>query len=545
MNLNRVYGNPSLLHNPTIYAARKLILYAHLGKDVQDPAPAPANPIPLNTTSTPNHELTPSDTDSVKDTDASFTWEIPTYRNRSVRASSSSRSSSLSYPSLSPWKQQDYGSQWYEMTENSRCSEGDESIADFSVLPCRTLQFEESAGLDLLGPPATSPAKSVNRMDFLGAFSSPGCQPQPGTSYGTPSRKSSVVSTDEDTTNDKANLETIPTYPKDNGDSGLFMYLDIHGHASKRGIFMYGNYFEDTETKIDALLFPKLMSINSANFDFPACNFTERNMFLKDRHTGAGREGSGRVSVYRATGISYCYTLECNFNTGRFTNNIPLASRDFGRATPPPSFDIPPKYNPAIYEETGKYMAISILDLTESNPWTRLTCSASKTLKGTRNWIRNYIKSAELEAANKSKSVKSSPIRSRLRNMAGIKKSAIKQLKLSIKSPSGLETPRSLATIPRKIQSTKNSQSTSGKLSRQTSAGSGAGGKLLDVPEKRSRPGSSKLKKLKRPGSKTGPKPLPKIGSKPGSRSTSPRRLKSDAKQGKPGLVAKGKKLAR
>ena len=84
--------------------------------------------------------------------------------------------------------------------------------------------------------------------------------------------------------------------------SNLFLYVDIHGHASKRGIFMYGNHFADMENKIAAMLLPKLISINSANFDFPACNFTERNMHLKDRNTGAGREGSGRVAAYIATG---------------------------------------------------------------------------------------------------------------------------------------------------------------------------------------------------------------------------------------------------
>ena len=84
--------------------------------------------------------------------------------------------------------------------------------------------------------------------------------------------------------------------------SNLLLYVDIHGHASKRGIFMYGNHFSDMDNKIASMLLPKLMSINSANFDFPACNFTEKNMYMKDRHTGAGREGSGRVSAYKATG---------------------------------------------------------------------------------------------------------------------------------------------------------------------------------------------------------------------------------------------------
>lgn len=90
---------------------------------------------------------------------------------------------------------------------------------------------------------------------------------------------------------------------------------------------MYGNHFTDIDTKIDSMLLPKLMSLNCANFDFPACNFTAKNMYMKDRHTGAGREGSGRVAAFVATGLVYSYTLEANFNTGRVVNTVPMASR--------------------------------------------------------------------------------------------------------------------------------------------------------------------------------------------------------------------------
>ena len=86
-------------------------------------------------------------------------------------------------------------------------------------------------------------------------------------------------------------------------ESGIALYVDLHGHASKRGCFIYGNYFESEETQAENMLFPKLISLNTGHFDFTGCNFTERNMYLKDRKEGLSKEGAGRVAMYKALGI--------------------------------------------------------------------------------------------------------------------------------------------------------------------------------------------------------------------------------------------------
>ena len=62
--------------------------------------------------------------------------------------------------------------------------------------------------------------------------------------------------------------------------------------------------------------------MNSLNFDFAECSFAEKLMSVKDRGCNLSREGSGRVSIYKATGLVMCYTLECNFQTGRRINHL-------------------------------------------------------------------------------------------------------------------------------------------------------------------------------------------------------------------------------
>jgi cytosolic carboxypeptidase protein 5 len=62
----------------------------------------------------------------------------------------------------------------------------------------------------------------------------------------------------------------------------LHLYLDLHAHANRQGVFAYGNALQGS-LHVDALLYTKLAALNSPHFDFGACNFSERNMTSKER----------------------------------------------------------------------------------------------------------------------------------------------------------------------------------------------------------------------------------------------------------------------
>ena len=101
----------------------------------------------------------------------------------------------------------------------------------------------------------------------------------------------------------------------------ICLYIDLHAHASKRGCFMFGNSLNGEEA-LKAMLLPKLISMNSLNFDFLECSFSDKMMKCKDKKDGLSREGCGRVSIGKLTGIPNCYTLECNYASGRTINRL-------------------------------------------------------------------------------------------------------------------------------------------------------------------------------------------------------------------------------
>jgi hypothetical protein len=75
------------------------------------------------------------------------------------------------------------------------------------------------------------------------------------------------------------------------------------------------------------MMLPKLMSMNSVNFDFTECSFNDGENNKKDLK-GDSREGSGRAAVFRMTGIPYCYTLEGNYATGIRINTLQCRVKD-------------------------------------------------------------------------------------------------------------------------------------------------------------------------------------------------------------------------
>lgn len=85
---------------------------------------------------------------------------------------------------------------------------------------------------------------------------------------------------------------------------------------------MFGNNLTG-EAMLKNMLLPKLVSLNSLNFDWMECSFAEGMMHVKDKKDGLSREGCGRVSIMQAAdGLPNCYTLECNYASGRRVNHI-------------------------------------------------------------------------------------------------------------------------------------------------------------------------------------------------------------------------------
>jgi hypothetical protein len=85
----------------------------------------------------------------------------------------------------------------------------------------------------------------------------------------------------------------------------LCMYLDLHGHSRKCGIFSYacGDFPKHDYRRFTVRMYPKLLSMLTPEFDFPSCRWK----------VGKGKRGTGRVVIAKDVGLTNTYTIEASF----------------------------------------------------------------------------------------------------------------------------------------------------------------------------------------------------------------------------------------
>ncbi|KAK1939992.1 Cytosolic carboxypeptidase-like protein 5 [Phytophthora citrophthora] len=182
------------------------------------------------------------------------------------------------------------------------------------------------------------------------------------------------------------------------------IYLDLHAHANRRGCFIFGNNhlpdLLDTSNEamemaitrqVQTQLYARLVGLHTPFFDYMACLFDKENMTRHDLRDNSNattsRQGSSRVALYRATGLTYVYTIECNYNEGRRnlrTSTLVSSSSSPGKTGQPkrssslkgqvrlPRQNAPTsgtrlylKYSPAEWKDVGVGALIALLDLFE------------------------------------------------------------------------------------------------------------------------------------------------------------------------------------
>eukprot|EP00352_Strombidinopsis_acuminata_P002555 CAMPEP_0176387350 /NCGR_PEP_ID=MMETSP0126-20121128/36697_1 /TAXON_ID=141414 ORGANISM="Strombidinopsis acuminatum, Strain SPMC142" /NCGR_SAMPLE_ID=MMETSP0126 /ASSEMBLY_ACC=CAM_ASM_000229 /LENGTH=180 /DNA_ID=CAMNT_0017754893 /DNA_START=1591 /DNA_END=2133 /DNA_ORIENTATION=- len=133
-------------------------------------------------------------------------------------------------------------------------------------------------------------------------------------------------------------------------------------------------------------------------------------MTVKDKN-GQSREGSSRVALNKATGCTYCYTLEFNYHNGKRINTL---APKFNRATSYVEPEIPvtdpnskiyantssPPFTQDMFEDCGRAIGAALLDLIDDNPVSRVPLSCYKNVLNVRQDIFNNLQKYETGNVN-------------------------------------------------------------------------------------------------------------------------------------------------
>ena len=277
MNLNRMYLNPDPELHPSVYGTRCLVLHYHMKGSL----------------SAASEQCSVVCKDVCESTEC--TMVLP--QERKPRASSENASACTWQPDcgfngvgkchsdpsiIDEFNQQNY----FLLPQTAELNAIECTMPTDCTSKCpRSIYYEVNTPVN--HSDLQSSASPANKMVATRSITF-----SPVSGNGTPSSEHSRV-------NDSHQADAVAITQQ----SGIALYVDLHAHATKRGCFIYGNYFKDEAEQVENMLFPKVVSLNSPHLDFDHCVFSEKNMYTADKKDGLSKEGSGRVALYKATGI--------------------------------------------------------------------------------------------------------------------------------------------------------------------------------------------------------------------------------------------------
>lgn len=83
--------------------------------------------------------------------------------------------------------------------------------------------------------------------------------------------------------------------------SQILLYLDFHGHSTRKNVFIYGPDYKLSESQfMVSRILPKVISKLTDTFRYFSCIF----------RISKQKETTGRAIMFREFGVPYCYTVE-------------------------------------------------------------------------------------------------------------------------------------------------------------------------------------------------------------------------------------------
>ena len=177
-------------------------------------------------------------------------------------------------------------------------------------------------------------------------------------------------------------------------DKRIFFFCDFHAHGSFKDNFFYGNSLGFL-MQVESRAFAKIMEINNPSFSYDSCDFSQKQMGTKEfnplEKAPRSKEQCSRVATFRYSHLIHSFTLEIGYHSSKKKDPTTGAQTPFSRAC---------------FEKVGQDLLISLLDLFERNPASKLPASAHSSLANIRKDIADEIKSCfRIREVNVSKKV--------------------------------------------------------------------------------------------------------------------------------------------